>query len=48
MQREFIEEYANNREKFMNKRSGKDFEDAVLKMDEFVSDPVVSYYQFKK
>lgn len=41
-------DYANNREKFINKRRGKDFKDAVVEMDEFISDPVVSYYQLNK
>lgn len=42
MPRESIEEYEKNREKFMNKRRGKDFKDAVTEMDEFISNPVVS------
>jgi hypothetical protein len=42
VQREFIEEYEKNRAKFMNKRRGKDFKDAVIEMDEFISDSVVN------
>lgn len=43
--RDKIESYIENRERFMKKGKGKDFQTAVQHMDEYISDSVVCIKQ---
>lgn len=40
-----IEQYAQNRTKFLAKGKGSSFKDAVRQIDEYISDPMVQPFQ---
>lgn len=37
----YIVDYIENREKYIKKGRGRDFKDAVARMDEYIQDPLV-------
>lgn len=47
MEKKYIEDYERNREKYITKGKGADFREAIRRIDEYLSDPEVSYIKAK-